>query len=315
VGIDAAETTRFASEFAIPRTYDSIAALLRDEPRVELLVVATPDDVHAEAVRTAFDAGVAVYCEKPLANSVDEADELARRAVATPVPATVGFSFRYSDAVQRLRAALSAGTLGAPWFVEMHEQNTQFHPQVGRRRTWKQDPAHAPGGALFEYGAHLLDLAAWLFGPTIDVVAGLAAVTPGAGLDDIAALQLRYPRDILATAVASWVLPGGFPGIRLTVHGSDATAEVRLDDSGGAGESFRITAADGTVVADVEFRPIDRHTYAARHLDDLLALIRREDPRYPQTLPTVPEAAHVQRVLDAALAGTQRRTAISAPDR
>jgi predicted dehydrogenase len=197
----------------------------------------------------------------------------------------------------------------------MREQNTQFHPQVGRERTWKQDPAHASGGALVEYGAHLLDLAAWLFGPTIDVVAGLAAVIPGAGLDDIAALQLRYPGSILATAVASWVLPGGFPGIRITVHGSAATAEVRLDDSLGAGERFRVTAADGRVVEDVGFRPDARHGYAARHLGDLLALIRGEDPIHAQTLPTVPEAAHVQQVLDAALAGTQQRVAVSAPGR
>jgi predicted dehydrogenase len=315
VSPDSDDLARFASDFTIPSSYGSIDALLRDQRQLDLLVVATPDSVHASAMRAAFAAGIAVYCEKPLATTVADADALARDSARAAAPATVGFSFRYSDAVQRLRADLTSGLLGEPWFLEMREQNTQFHPEVGRPMTWKQDPAHAPGGALFEYGAHILDLGAWLLGPTVDVLAAFSRVTPAARLDDIAALQLRYPSRVLATAVASWVLPGGFPGSQVVLHAAAGTAEVLLDDARSAGDIYRRTAADGTVREEAHFPPAGRHGYAARHLSDLLAVIRAEQPRYPDTLPTVPQAAHVQHVLDAALTATQERRVISATGR
>jgi predicted dehydrogenase len=315
VSVDDAQATRFAADFGIAHRYPSVDALLRDGPAVDLLVIATPDDHHPVAVRAALAAGTAIYCEKPLANTAQIADDLARETRAAARPATVGFSFRYSDAVQRLRHDLVTGALGTPWLLELYEHNAQFHPEVGRTMTWKQDPSHAGGGALFEYGAHILDLGAWLLGPTRDVAASFARVNPSAQLDDIATVQLRYAGDVLGTAVASWVLSGGFPGIRAVLHGSACTAEAQLDDARAAGDLYRRLAPNGTVLEEVQFPALDRHGYARRHFADLLAVLREDAPQYDQTLPTFADGAHVQHVLDAALAATQQRMAVSAPDR
>ncbi len=307
---DSAQLAAFATDFGISRTYESIEPLLQGEPDLDLVVISTPDSEHAAGTTAALEAGIAVYCEKPLANSTADADELARLSDALERPATVGFSFRYSEAVQRLRADIVSGALGRPWLLELHEQNSQFHPVIGRPMTWKGDPAHAAGGALFEYGAHILDLGAWLLGPATEVTAAFAQVTAESRLDDIATLQLRYGDGILATAVASWVLTGGFPGIHLVLHGSAGRAEVHLDDSGPSSASYRRIDADGTVVEQLDYPAVPRHAYAARHLGDLLAALRGEQPHHPETLPTLGEAAHVQRILDAALRATTQRQPI-----
>ena len=192
VSPDVAQVQRFAADFNIPRTYPDLASALAGEPGAGLLVVSTADSHHVEALHLACDHGVPVYCEKPLANSATDAAEVAARGAREGLVATVGFSFRYSSAVQRLRADLAAGVLGDPWLVELWEQNPQFHPVVGRPLTWKADPAHAAGSAVFEYGAHVVDLATWLLGEVTTVSSQFATVVPGARLDDLAHLQLRF---------------------------------------------------------------------------------------------------------------------------
>src|SRR5262249_4761482 len=144
------------------------------------------------------------------------------------IVATVGYAFRYSAAVQRLRADLASGSLGAPWLLELHEHDAQLHPVAGRPLTWKADPAHAGRRARSEYAAHVVDRGCWLLGEVDSVSAQFASVVPEARLDDIATLQLRFRSGVLGTLVTSWVLAGAFPGIRVRLHGSAGGAEALL---------------------------------------------------------------------------------------
>jgi predicted dehydrogenase len=310
---DQEQARRFAAELGAGRVYSGVADMLAGEPGLGLLVVATPDDHHPVAIDAAAAAGVPVFCEKPLANSAADADRLALAVDQARIPATVGFSFRYSDAVQQLRSDLRAGLLGTPWLLEMHEHNPQFHPVIGRTLTWKGDPGHAAGGAIFEYGAHIIDLGCWLLGPASHVTANYATVVPGAVLDDIATLQLRYQSGALGTLVTSWVLGGGWPGIRLRLHGSEGAATVLLGDGQDGAERYLRYAPSGQVVSDTDRTPArpGPAAYAARQLSDFLALINDAPARYPETMPTVRGAAHVQHVLDTALRATDSRLPVA----
>jgi predicted dehydrogenase len=300
---DQRQARQFAAELGVGRVYGGVEDMLAGEGGVGLLVVATPDDHHPAAIDAAVAAGVPVFCEKPLANSGTDADRLAAAVEQARLPATVGYSFRYSDAVQQLRSDVRAGLLGTPWLLELHEHNPQFHPAIGRPLTWKGDPGHAAGGAILEYGAHIVDLGCWLLGPASRVSANYASVVPGAQLDDIATLQLRYASGAMGTVVASWVLGGGWPGIRLRLHGSEGSASVRLGDREDGTEHYARYAPSGKVVPDTGLAPrrAGHASYVARQLTDFLMVISGEPPRYAETLPTVRSAAHVQHVLDAAL--------------
>src|SRR4029450_3063209 len=131
------ETQSLASAFAaaqrIPAAFGGLDDLLASPQRPDLLVVATPDDVHAAATRAALPAGIAVYCEKPLANDATTAWELADLARLQKGKGTVGYSFRYSPAIQALRIDLMAGLLGEPWLIELYGENRQFHPKYGKQ--------------------------------------------------------------------------------------------------------------------------------------------------------------------------------------
>src|SRR5262249_33483298 len=148
-----------------------------------------PDKDHVVLAARALERGAAVYCEKPLTNSSMAARRLAALALTAGRPASVGYSFRYSPAIQALKRDLAAGRIGAPWLIELAEHNPQFHPLSGKPLNWKGDPASAGAGALYEYGSHVVDLALWLIGPIRRVSCRLSGVLAGARLDDIATLQ------------------------------------------------------------------------------------------------------------------------------
>jgi predicted dehydrogenase len=222
------------------------------------------------------------------------------------VVATVGFSFRFNPAIQALRRDLLDGRLGEIWLIELAEHNPQFHPDGGKPLNWKGDPAHAGGGALFEYGSHVIDLALWLVGPIARVSSSLKKVLPAARLDDIATLQMEFANGATGLLVSSWVLSGGFPGIGIRVHGSKGLAEVWVDDRLEGGQRYRITPVFGRVEKDRQLPSMHelRSDAARRHIGDFLAAVRGMPPQHGDTLPTLRQAAYVQDVLAAALSAS-----------
>lgn len=312
VSPDSSQLARFAGDFSIPRTYSDMQTSLGAEPEVGLLVVSTPDDQHVLALRAAIERGIPIFCEKPVANSAEDARDVADMALRRPVPATVGFSFRYSTALQRLRDELRTDVFGDLWLVELWEANPQFHPAIGRQLTWKGDPEHAAGGAIFEYGAHAVDLGCWLMGPVETVSAQFSRVIPGARLDDIAQLQLRYRSGVIGSLTASWVLAGGFPGISVRVHGSLGGAKVELGARPHIQERYARWDAHGHIVESIDVTdPLDRSTLVRRHLQDLIAVIGGEQSAFTDTLPTLAQAAHVQSILDTSLRAADGRLTVA----
>ena len=301
---DGAASRKFAAANVIPYWFDSAAALL-SAGLADALTVAAPDDAHPHIVLAALDAGLPVFCEKPLANTVEIADHLVSEQVRTGVGATVGYSFRYSPALQQLRADLAAGLLGEPWLAELREYNSQFHPRFGKQMNWKGDPTKAGAGALFEYGSHALDLAQWLIGPISRVSAQLSRVLPDSRLDDIAVVQVDFAGPCSGVLVSGWVLAGDIPGVQVRLHGSAGAAEVQLSEGLPGGERYLRLNLDGGPAQQVQLREGagGRSGYAQRHLGDFLGL-----PGYQRgdgTMPTLAQGASVQRVLAAAASATE----------
>ena len=297
------EGRSFAAEQGIPSAFDSFERMLA-EARLDLLAIVAPDDLHAPATRLALERGVAVFCEKPLANDARTALELARLEQDSPALGTVGFSFRFSPALQAMAQDLRTGALGEPWFIELYEHNPQFHPTYGRPMNWNGDPAHAAAGALFEYGSHAVDLARWLMGEPEAVSTCFTRVRPDARLDDIATLQLRFGERASGILVASWVLAGGFPGIKVRLHASEALGEAVLDESVPGGERYTRSSGDARIVEQVELEQKGdaMSAYARRHYQELLRVLEGRDSDW---LPRLYDGAATQVVLEAALEATE----------
>jgi predicted dehydrogenase len=136
------------------------------DPRVDIVVVSTTNDMLTAVAAAAVDAGKHVLIEKPAGRSVAELAPLVERARARGVLVRVGFNHRYHPAMQRARMLLDAGDLGPVMFVRGRYGHGG---RVGYDREWRARPEIAGGGELMDQGVHLIDLARWFLGDFTEV--------------------------------------------------------------------------------------------------------------------------------------------------
>lgn len=217
-------------------------------PDVDLVDICTPGDTHCEIAVAALDAGKHVLCEKPLANTVEEARlmaEAAQRAAARGIRAMVGFTYRRVPAVALARELVRAGRVGEVRHVRArYLQDWLVDPQVPLG--WRLRRERAGSGALSDIGAHIVDLTHAVTGRR---VTGVSAITetfvrerplPGEGgpggrrgpvsVDDAAIFIARLEGGALATFEATRVATGRKNAIHLEVDGTAGSLAFDFED-------------------------------------------------------------------------------------
>ena len=215
--------------------------LTRDD--VHLIDVCTPGDTHAEIAIAALEAGKHVLCEKPLANTVAEAEAMvaaAARANAHGVRSMVGFNYRRVPAIALARQLIAEGRLGEIRHVRaQYLQDWIVDPMFPL--VWRLQQERAGSGALGDIGAHIIDVAQFVSGSTISGVSGLTetfvrerplpaasaglAASGGSGtgavtVDDAALFFARFDSGALGSFEATRFASGRKNALRLEVNGS-----------------------------------------------------------------------------------------------
>ncbi|MDF1605692.1 Gfo/Idh/MocA family oxidoreductase [Nocardioides sp. YIM 152315] len=141
---------------------------------VDVVDICTPGDTHAEIAIAALEAGKHVLCEKPLANTVEEAEAMtaaAEKARADGVLAMVGFTYRRVPAIGLARRLVSEGRLGELRHVRaQYLQDWISDPEAPL--SWRLDKSKAGSGALGDIGAHIVDLTQYITGDRIVELTG-----------------------------------------------------------------------------------------------------------------------------------------------
>lgn len=143
--------------------FGSIDAMLSGSD-VDAVVVATPTRLHAPMVRSLLEAGVDVFCEKPLSLTAADSEELTRLAADRGRVTQVGYHNRFVGAFREVKRLLDLGAIGRI----THLQAEAYGPVVlrGKGGTWRSD-RNEGGGALYDYAAHPLDLMTWYAGDVL----------------------------------------------------------------------------------------------------------------------------------------------------
>ena len=149
---------RFASEHGIERVTTDWRALV-SAPDIDVVVVCTPNALHAEQSIAALEAGKHVLCEKPMATTVVDAEAMLEAAARHDRLLLVLHPWRHHEAVIAVRDAIAAGELGR--VVRTHGYGVHADWGPGG---WFTDPALAGGGALVDMGIHAIDTARFLLG-------------------------------------------------------------------------------------------------------------------------------------------------------
>jgi predicted dehydrogenase len=208
----AVETSRVAevhADYPEARVLRSIEAALAD-PTIALVVLASPDHVHAAQALATLDAGKHVVIDKPLAPTLAEARSIAARAAERGLMLSVFHNRRWDADFLTLQRLIAAGELGD--VTELESRFDRFRPELGER--WKDQRA---GGVWQDLGPHLVDQALVLFGPPLAVSADLAALKPGGTAVDHAQVVLRYATRRVTLHIGQ-TLPDH--SLRLAAHGT-----------------------------------------------------------------------------------------------
>jgi predicted dehydrogenase len=300
---------------------------------VDLVDICTPGDLHEQIALAALAAGKHVLCEKPLANSVAEAEAMAAAAAAAPGQvAMVGFTYRRVPAIQLARSLVADGRIGQVRHVRaQYLQDWIADPKAPL--SWRLDKQKAGSGALGDIGAHVVDLAQFITGeevtgvsailetfvterPTADEFTGLSGSSSSSGttgpvtVDDAAVFLGRMSGGGLATFEATRFAYGRKNAIRLEINGSDGSLAFDFEDMNvlhffdahdpAATAGFRrivVTEPEHAYVA--AWWPAGHglgyeHAFTHQAVDLVRGVVAGEHPA-----PTFADGLQVQRVLDA----------------
>ncbi len=252
-GRDGAALAAHAARYGFAGWSDNWAEVVgRDD--VDLVDICTPGSSHAEIALAALAAGKHVLCEKPLANTVDEARQMAgaaREAAARGVLTMVGFNNRRVPALAAARALVAEGRLGTLRHVRaVYLQDWLVDPLFPL--TWRLDGAEAGSGAVGDILSHVVDLVRFLTGEEVDEVvsvlqtfvaerpvgasgAGLSATAGGDGnkgpvtVDDACAVLARLSGGALATMEATRMATGRKNALVIELNGSAGTLRFELE--------------------------------------------------------------------------------------
>ena len=286
------ESARGAAERAgVPRGYGDWRRLV-DDDEVELVSIATPPATHREIALAALALGKPVLCEKPLAASYADAEEMAAAAEAAGVPAAVDFEFRAVPAFKRARELLRAGSIGRVREVEV---TWRLPTRVADLPPSWKDRVEEGGGALLSLGVHVFDYVEWLAGGVSELTGSVASVS-GRASDDACSAALRLRNGATASVSISTVDPLGC-GHRVHVAGDRGS--LTLDNADLSDYMRRFTlSVDGMPVPLPAPPPGDGRLPAFTELArELLSAIREGRPAEP----SFADGLRAQRLADAVL--------------
>ncbi|TXS91866.1 Gfo/Idh/MocA family oxidoreductase [Parahaliea maris] len=232
-----AETARTSAEdWFLSRWYDDFETMAQQEAAredgIDFVMIVTPNHLHAKAAKAFLRAGIHVMCEKPLAFTVEEAEELA--AVARESRVLFGLTHTYTGypAVREARQMVLDDELGEirkvlveyqqDWLMDAVEEDPE-----AKQAQWRVDPECAGiSCCVGDIGSHAANLVEFVTGRNIaSICADLTAFVPGRLLDDDANMLLRLQGGGKGTLTCSQVACGEENNLSLRVYGSKGGLE------------------------------------------------------------------------------------------
>jgi predicted dehydrogenase len=170
------------------------------DKEVEAVMILTPPKLHHRMVIEAAEAGKHVFCEKPFAMNAKEAEEMIKACEENNVKIMAGFNFRFVPQFRKIKELIDKGFFGT--LIGGHSTlfgNAYVWPSVSKFQYKKVEG----GGALFEMGAHHIDLMNWFFGDANSVIAKITALTNDK-IDDTASVYIQYKNGANCIVYVGW---------------------------------------------------------------------------------------------------------------
>ncbi len=278
VGLSPERTRERADRLGIARAETEYLAVL-DDPEIDAVVVATPDDTHEQIAIEALQAGKAVLLQKPMALTSDGCRRILEAERRSAGRLTVSFMHRYFPETRWLRELLASGALGA-----IHSVRLRNATPGADWADWFYRPGNVSGGVVMQLGVHGIDLCRHLFGPLDDVMARAWTARPERTLRDGRRVRSTLEDNVLAsyalqsgakaTHEMSYTEIAGCDRFRLEVYAERGTVWLRTERGLAAIFAPEVTGQEGWVRPDLADEP-----FGAAHHAHWLDIVRGDAPR------------------------------------
>ncbi|MGQ0567085.1 MAG: Gfo/Idh/MocA family protein [Gemmobacter sp.] len=230
-----ASAERYARAYGFARAATDWRDLVAD-PRVQAVVIASPQATHRAIAEAAFAAGKPVFCEKPLGVSVEDARAMVAAAEGARLPNMIGFNYVRTPATRFVRDLLAEGVIGTPtWFRAEHSEDFLADPDLPAN--WRT--TGRANGAMGDLSPHILNCALALMGPVAEVSARIETVhttRPGpagpvaVGNDDQGQMMLRFASGVMGHIWVSRVASGRKMGYAYDIYGTRGAIRFDQED-------------------------------------------------------------------------------------
>ncbi|EOR95382.1 Oxidoreductase [Arcticibacter svalbardensis MN12-7] len=273
-------------------SYDTIEELLAD-PKIELVIVNTPNNTHYEFAKKALEAGKHIVVEKPFAASSEEAMELFELGRSKGLRVLVYQNRRWDSDFNSVKSVLESGKLGT--LIEIHFRYDRYRSEISKK-SFKELPLPA-SGLTYDLGPHLVDQVISMLGKPESFHKSTGIFRKGSQVDDYVNFHFKYPGSLNVFGTASLLTAAPLPAF--VIHGTKGTyikvradvqedqllvgtlptaADYGIEKEGAEGQLTTINDAGKTIV---EYIPSLKGNYS-RLFDAIYNTIRKDVP-YPIT--------------------------------
>jgi predicted dehydrogenase len=264
--VDAARAEQVARQFGVPFHCTEERRLLEQD--LDVVYIATPQNVHCRQVVQAAAAGKHILCEKPMAVSLAEVDEMEQACRRAGAKFMLGFCMHNNVYNQKARELVQSGAIGK--VVMGRAQLTCWYPPIPN--AWRQDASISHGGSLIDMGTHCLDLLEWIIGAEIVEVTGFQDTLVQqyrTKIEDTSTMLVRLGNGAHGIVDNYFNLPDAAAQNTLELHGTKGTilgrGTIGQDPTGTMHSILQSqeTGYDANQVRNVEVQRQDYHLEAA----------------------------------------------------
>ncbi len=226
---------RYRQAYGFARAAADWQALVAD-PRVQAVVIASPQTTHRAIAEAAFAAGKPVFCEKPLGASLDDALAMVAAAEASGLPNMIGFNYVRTPATRLVRDLLAEGAIGeVTWFRAEHTEDFLADPSLPA--TWRT--TGRANGAMGDLSPHIINCTLALMGPIAELSARIETVHPirpgpagpcAVDNDDQAQMMVRFASGAMGHIHVSRTATGRKMGYAYEIHGTKGSIRFDQED-------------------------------------------------------------------------------------
>nr|WP_321510321.1 Gfo/Idh/MocA family oxidoreductase [uncultured Hyphomonas sp.] len=323
VDIDETAGRAFAAQFGFARFstdwHDAVS-----DPEIDIIAIATPNHLHKDMAIEALRAGKHVYCEKPLAVTIEDSEAMAEAARNASGQTLVGYNYLCNPALQLARKMIESGRIGRPLFFRgVNDEDYMADPMTPH--SWRCERAKAGAGTLGDLATHLISLSQFLMGDITHVsgrtytaharrpVADEPEVFRAVENDDVVSMQVEFEGGARGELSSSRIAWGRKNRLALEIHGERGTIlfdqerlnelEVYFSSDDSEGQGFRKILIGPTHPPYGAFVQSTGHQLGFNDLkvievQNLIEGIRGGKPTYP----SFEDALKVEQVIARALA-------------